>query len=374
MNILIAGDFFILDSFKNTELIGNCVTNLFNNSDYNILNLESPLTENIKKERINKIGPHLQSNPQHTITFLEKLNIDLVTLANNHIMDYGKKGLENTFDFLKKNKINHVGSGLNLSQASQFKIIKKEDLTIAILNFAENEWSIAKENKAGANPLDIINNSRQIKEASLKCDKVICIIHGGHEYNNYPSPSMVKHYKYYVECGADAIICHHTHCFSGTEIYRGSPIIYGLGNFIFTLDNQNNSWYKGLVVDLIVDKNENIRFNLIPVTQEKSTFSLKVSKDDEKHQILNEVSSYSKIITNPDLLNLQWAKFVDLKKEQYLFSINPIQFFNNKYLLSAFRKINLDKLLFNKKLKTKFLHLIRCEAHKELVISVLDED
>jgi poly-gamma-glutamate synthesis protein (capsule biosynthesis protein) len=289
-------------------------------------------------------------------------------------MDYGERGVKSTLESLNKNKIKHVGSGLKISDASKYFILQKNDLKIAILNFAENEWSIATEKNAGANPLDIIENCRQIREANLKNDKVICIIHGGHEYYNYPSPNMVKQYKFYVECGADAIIAHHTHCISGFETYKGAPIVYGLGNFIFTLDNPNKEWYKGLIAKLEVTKGENINLSLIPITQEKNTFKLNLLLDNEKEKILNEVQDYSKIISDFNLLNSEWIKFIKLKKNQYLFLINPVQFFNNKYLLSVLRKIRVDKLLLNKKLKTKFLHLIRCEAHQDIILSVLDDE
>lgn len=374
MNILIAGDFYVSDLFNNSKLLSNSLLKVFNNSDLNILNLESPLIENIKTEKINKIGPHLQSKPETTIPYLKELNIDLVTLANNHIMDYGERGVKSTLDSLKENKIEYVGCGLRISDASKYFIVEKNDLKIAILNFAENEWSIATEKNAGANPLDIIGNCRQIREANLENDKVICIIHGGHENYNYPSPNMVKLYKYYVECGADAIIAHHTHCISGFETYKGAPIVYGLGNFIFTIDHPNKEFNKGLIAKLKVTKGENICLSLIPITQEKSTFKLNLSLDNEKEKILNEVQGYSKIISDVNLLNSEWIKFIRLKKNEYLFLINPVQILNNKYLLSALRKIRVDKYLLNKKLKAKFLHLIRCEAHQDIILSVLDDE
>ncbi len=82
---------------------------------------------------------------------------------------------------------------------SQPFTIEKEGLKIAILNFTENEWSSATKDKGGANPLDIIDNVRQIKTAKANHDKVICVIHGGHEHYNLPSPRMQKQNRFYAK-------------------------------------------------------------------------------------------------------------------------------------------------------------------------------
>jgi len=165
--------------------------------------------------------------------YLKQLKVDAVTLANNHILDYGAKGLSDTFETLKQNKIDYVGAGNNLKEAAQPLTLEKDGQRIAILNFCENEWSIAEEDKPGANPMDIIENTNQIKAAKATHDKVICIIHGGHEYYHLPSPRMQKQYRFYVDNGADAIVGHHTHCVGGYEVYNDVPIIYSLGNFLF---------------------------------------------------------------------------------------------------------------------------------------------
>ena len=121
-------------------------------------------------------------------------------------------------------------------------------ITIAIINFCENEWSIAEEDSAGANPMDFIDNANQIREAKAVHDKVI--VHGGHEYYNLPSPRMQKQFRFYADQGADIVIGHHTHCISGNEVYNGVPIYYSLGNFLFTKNNTNEDWYTGLLLQV----------------------------------------------------------------------------------------------------------------------------
>ena len=82
--------------------------------------------------------------------------------------------------------------------------------------------------------MDIIDNTNQIREAKASHDKVIVIVHGGHEYYNLLSPRMQKQYRFYADQGADIVVGHHTHCISGNEIHNGVPKYYSLGNFLFT--------------------------------------------------------------------------------------------------------------------------------------------
>jgi poly-gamma-glutamate capsule biosynthesis protein CapA/YwtB (metallophosphatase superfamily) len=187
MNILIAGDFFISDEYRNKDLIDQSVLDIFQNADYRIINLEVPITADNPKNKILKTGPHLRTSEETVIPYLKQLKVDALTLANNHILDYGTKGLTDTFGTLKNNQIDFVGAGNNLEEATKPLSLERDGMSIAILNFAENEWSIAEDDKPGANPLDIIDNVNQIKAAKVTHDKVICIIHGAHEYYHLPS-------------------------------------------------------------------------------------------------------------------------------------------------------------------------------------------
>src|SRR5690606_22347516 len=100
------------------------------------------------------------------------------------------------------------------------------------------------------NPIDIIDNVKQINEARGIADYVFVIVHGGHEFFNLPSPRMQKLYRFYAEQGADIVIGHHTHCIGGYETYKGVPIYYSLGNFLFTKQNPYEDWYLGLVLEV----------------------------------------------------------------------------------------------------------------------------
>src|SRR5690606_5760342 len=226
MKLLVAGDLVVTRSF-NTNCISQELKDIFLSTDYNIVNLEAPITES--GTRILKTGPHLKGHLESTIELLSTLQIDLVTLANNHILDYDEKGVLDTLAICKDHGFSTVGAGKNKNEAASIFYLDSQEGEIAIINIAENEWASATEKSAGANGMDLIDNAKHIQEAKGKSDHVIVIVHGGHEYYNLPSPRMQKQYRFYIDNGADIVIGHHTHCVNGDEEYKGKQIYYSLG-------------------------------------------------------------------------------------------------------------------------------------------------
>lgn len=367
MNILIAGDIYISDKFKGENLIDKSIISLFENTDFRIVNLEAPITNDDSVNKIIKTGPHLRNESSTIIPFLKLLKMDLVTLANNHTLDYGYNGLMNTFNILNKEEIAHVGAGNNLGDAAKHYTLENNEIKIAILNFCESEWSIAKDDKPGCNPLNIIKNFDQIKQAKINHDKVICIIHGGHEHYELPSPNMLDQYHFYAENGADAIIGHHPHCIGGYETYKGVPIIYSLGNFIFTKKNKHTTWYTGLILNLKISKEKNIEFELYPHCQNNENLSIKLLQGNSKQLVMDKLNMLNKIITNKELLSKYWNEFLLKKQEEYISMFSPI--FGIKYprIRGLLYRLKIHKLLHSNTHLKLILNLIRCESHAEIV-------
>tara|TARA_Y100001954_G_C15794197_1_gene596753 strand:- start:1156 stop:2283 length:1128 start_codon:yes stop_codon:yes gene_type:complete len=370
MKTIISGDFFISREFLNKKLFSQKLIKLFNSSDFNIVNLESPII-NYNKDfsRILKTGPNLSTNNK-IIDHFNNLNIGLVTAANNHILDYGQDGLNHTINELREKNIEFVGIGKNLDNAQKYVIKQFEKIKIAVVNFCENEWSIAGENSAGANPLNLIDNHNQIKSAKENSDFVIVIIHGGHEYYNLPSPRMVKQYRFFAECGADLIVGHHTHCISGYEIHKNVPIFYGLGNMIFTKSNKNKSWYYGLSLILNINKEKNITWEICPIKQSNIDFKTDLLEGHAKERIINEFLNYSLIIQDEKKLKQNWTKFIT-KNQRTLNVLSPINIFPSRKVRGAFNKLGMNNLLLNKNNIPEILNHIRCEAHRDTIIELL---
>ena len=241
-------------------------------------------------------------------------------------------------------------------------------MEIAILNFCENEWSIAEDDSPGANPMDIIDNTNQIREAKASHDKVIVIVHGGHEYYNLPSPRMQKQYRFYADQGADIVVGHHTHCISGNEVYKGVPIYYSLGNFLFTKKNSNDEWYIGLILEVDITS-DGTECQVHPIRQEKESFNLSLLEGEEKKEVFERINSYCSIIAHEKMLDVKWNEYIDHQSRMYLNYWSPISYVKNRYLNAAFRKL-IGKML-NKKRTSLYLNLFRCEAHRDISEEVL---
>ena len=352
---------------NNFQGIYNDYLSVLENADYRIVNFEAPITGIL--DPIKKRGPNLFVSPKH-VEHLKFANFNLLTLANNHIMDQGDIGFKETIKTLDKNNLEYVGAGNNLESAKKIFYTNINSLKIAILNFTENEFTIASDNKPGANPLDIIDNYNNINEAKINADYVIVIVHGGHEEYNLPSIRMQKTYRFFIDGGADAVIGHHTHCFSGYEIYNNKPIFYGLGNFIFDRENnENKPWNFGFSVKLLLKKTEkSLSFEIHPYRQcngsEIGVYKLSLSDEIKFHE---QIKQLNQIITNPSELSLKWDSLVSRRKKGY---INYIEPFDNIFV-KVLRKLNLMPKFYSKNKKRILLNLVRCESHRDLLIDIL---
>jgi|SRR5690606_30279732 len=370
-SILITGDLVLNKEYPSSNIDENIVS-LFRESDLNIINLEAPVTNSNSK--IDKTGPNIKSHEESTKNVLNNLNVDIVTLANNHILDYDEQGVGDTLSFCKTNNIKTVGAGMNLEEASRTLYLDTREGKIAIVNFAENEWTSATENSAGSNPMDLIDNTRQIVAAKNNADFVLVIIHGGNEYNHYPSPRMVKQYRYYAECGADAVIAHHTHCVGGYEEYSGVPIFYSLGNFLFTtIENKLDSWYSGLVLNLKVRKGTKIEFEVIPVSQSKEEHNLSIMQGKDKKEISDIIKEINKAISNDEQLKNEWMNFVSKVESGVIKRLTPMAGVDNRYVSSLLYRTGVYKWFLNRKYLKETLNRVRCEAHNDVVRTVFEK-
>ena len=280
--------------------------------------------------------------------------------------------MNSTINILDKNNIEYVGIGKDVFQAQKFKVVVVKDIKVGIVNFCENEWSNATVKSAGANPLDLIDNLKQIKNAKKECDFVLVIIHGGHEYYNLPSPRMVKQYRFFAENGADAVIGHHTHCISGFEIHQDVPIFYSLGNMLFTIPNKNIEWYTGLILELEFEKEKRLKWKIHPIVQSQKDYKVTLLNGSQKEIIVNKVNKYSEIIKNDKELLKKWELFTQGKKAT-LNIFSPIAIIKWRYLKGALNRLGFNKYFLKNTFLAQILNHIRCEAHKDVISEILKD-
>ncbi len=178
------------------------------------------------------------------VEILKELGVDIVKLANNHVYDYGKEALLDTFTTLEDAGIAYMGAGRNLEEAMEPVYVELQGKTIAFVAASRAEKNkmtpqATKETPGILRCYDTELFKQVIAEADSKADFVLAYVHWGTEYSYDLEEAQLATGKEYLEAGADVIVGAHSHCLQGMEYYKGKPIIYSLGNYWFnekTLD------------------------------------------------------------------------------------------------------------------------------------------
>lgn len=182
-----------------------------------------------------------------------KINNNMVAaLANNHVFDYGEVGMNDTLTALKDNNIAHVGAGKNYDEAHKTFTFEKDGHKVTILNYMDSasfaEYSqevipIAKDSKAGYAAYESAVAKKQIQEARDNgSDFVIVFFHYGNEYRTSPNTNQINYSHEVIDYGADAVLGSHPHVAQGIEMYKGKPIFYSLGDFVFYPLGDSNTY------------------------------------------------------------------------------------------------------------------------------------
>lgn len=333
-------------------------------ADITIANLESPVIN--EGTPTLKTGPNLKS-PRNTLPVLADSGFNLFTLANNHIMDYGVDGLNSTLSECRKFGLNTVGAGQNYKEAEMPYVENVNGLTIGVLNIAENEFGTTFNSEPGCHGMNPIKNYNSINEVSKTVDFLIVIVHGGHENYSLPSPSMKERYRFFVDAGADLVVGHHPHCYSGFEAYNGAQIHYSLGNFLFDkTKNDEDQWNWGYMLQLVIEKNGSVVVP-IPYIQNGKQAGLRELNEKESEKFEAEFNRLSEIISNDNELFDSFEKFCANSKNLYSSYIEPHSIRSLHYL----RNRNLFPSLLSERKKRLLLNLTRCEAHRDVLMNIL---
>lgn len=228
-------------------LTGNkgAVRRLFKGAELAIANHEQPVTE---QARFHSSGTRFSGKPALTRIFT-RAGIDFLSLANNHIGDYGSDGISDTRRILRRNDIAFGGAGKDLDQARTVRFLEARGTQVAIipcLDIVRVYW--ATEQKAGATPCVDQYIRKDIRKARRAgADVIIVFPHWGVEYTRQPLASMRKHAARWVDAGADLVIGAHSHVAGSIEDIDGTPVLYSLGNLIFDQHWSTNTMESALL-------------------------------------------------------------------------------------------------------------------------------
>ncbi len=303
IRLLFAGDLYLTellqDKYRRTGIQAAATEELLTflqEGDLFILNQEFPFGTTgeamEEKEYTFRVPPDLVSVPVD-------LGVDLVTLANNHILDFGRGPLTETLKALEGAGIAHVGAGEDLDAAKALKTFEIQGKTLGFLGASrvipEGSWNASRYNSGVFTTYDATQLVEEIRKAKESCDFVVVLVHWGIERNTFPEDYQKTLACQYIDAGADVVIGSHPHVLQGIEYYQGKPIFYSLGNFIFS-----NGPYESIVVELELTGDET-RVCVIPCASEGNQMGL-LSDKQSYYQRLEELSFGIQILEDGSVL------------------------------------------------------------------------
>ena len=179
----------------------------------------------------------LQEYVPEKVSMFQELGIDIVTLANNHALDFGTDALLDTCSTLDDAGILRVGAGANLEEAKKPVFMEAKGRKIGFLGASrvipESSWNAASKEPGMLTTYDPSLLLEEIKKAREACDYLVIYVHWGIERDERPQEYQRILGQRYIDAGADLVVGSHPHVMQGLEYYKGKPIVYSLGNFVF---------------------------------------------------------------------------------------------------------------------------------------------
>lgn len=359
LNLTVFGDICPVDGIKPFEVpIGE--------EEFVVGNLECALTDH--PQPMKKAGPVLYA-PETFATTLKSWGFNAVSIANNHIRDCGDEGVRSTIAACRDNGIQTFGAGETEEQAAEPLIVERNGIKVAFVSFAEKEFNYVHAGKAGATAFDPYDSFDRIKSFRQNVDALIVLYHGGIEHYIYPSPLLRKKCRKMVDAGADVVLCQHSHCIGTHEAYGKGEILYGQGNSLFGYRKGNDGWNHGLLVKLVVSPSEvKVRYEVLETSLDGQVGLAPTTVAEE---ILSRLETESAKISDESFLTTEWRTFCEQQKASYLSML--FGFGTNVNRLNRLLHNGIVKLFYRRRQLNVTHNIIRCDAHKEVVETILEE-
>lgn len=355
VKLLIAGDLAV----KNQVSLDPRLLTLMAQHDLVCCNLEGPIISE-GYQPITKKGPAMRQE-QDMLEPLVDL-FDVFSLANNHIMDYGMKGLISTLDYLPNQSTVGVGTAFNKTYRPLIKNIKGIKIGFVSLS----QWGFGAFDHEADHGFAWINHdcvADLIQDARKKVDFLIVQAHAGLGQTELPLPEWRRKYKQLVELGADCVIGHHPHHARGWEEFKGKMIFYSLGYFYLNFKNRGDEFVNNIIISLSVKSEKLLDYQVIPIHGVGTEVKLLQDSQYQSHlfdlcQLLQSDQYMQKI---NQMCNEQWE---ETYRGYYLTAASSLSFNQGlaKNIRSIWRKI------LNKNIDYKLLlHNLKIESHRYVV-------
>lgn len=266
---------------KGVGFLTEKIKNVFEGQDIVMINLEGPVTFN------DSVSNVLENNPNHyrftfdreqTKEFFRLNNVNVVSVGNNHILNFGESGEQETRTFLEENNIAYTGMPNMQENNSVIKEVKNKKIGFVTYNYS-----------AGLTRDEVVDEIKKIKSES---DLVVVFVHWGSEYHLQESENQKTLAHLFVDAGADVIIGSHPHVVQSVEIYKDKVIFYSLGNMIFD-QYFSQDVRERLIVNLLLE-NDKVSFILVPIYA--GTYGqLELMNSDMREVFLNRIANDSSV-------------------------------------------------------------------------------
>lgn len=333
----------------------------------NVVNVEAPVRLGAATG-IEKVGPCLSHDEGMPCT-LEKHGFNVITMANNHAMDFGAESLLHTISLFKNSTV--VGAGA-WDEAYKVKVVEAGGKKTGFLGLTHNEFGVLdgeSHQKAGTAWMLHPCVSRLIVSAKKKVDYLFVLPHAGVEHEAYPLPELRTLYMEFVELGADGVFASHPHIPQGWEFYREKPIFYSLGNFCLDpVEKRERPFLKyGLLISLsIQDSKIDVNVHYTKYDHERKTAGLTTDEFIVKHieqvnevmqdekRYLAEVDAYCECILNESWVSFARSGYFEYDTKRFVKQIV-------RNMLGKQEKPNPNYLI----------NTMRCESHRWAILRAL---
>lgn len=360
--IAFAGDVYIPEgvdrltlSSELAELLGGC--------QVRSCNFEAPVG-GCGKPSV-KIGLCL-SQAQNAPQLVEQAGFNLVSLANNHIFDYGADALKATMAAFNAPTI---GAGTSADEAFKPHFATVDGCKLGFLSMGEAEFGAITDDGAGFAWVNHPLANGAVKRAKAECDVLLVQVHAGVEQIDIPLPEWRWRYRELVDMGADAVIGGHPHVAQGWETYRGKPILYSTGNFFFATDRRHPQWNKGLLAIVTIGRRDlAVGVECVPICRKGNVVDI-----DGGAEAASRLQSLCRMLDEPRYTATANRIAVELwngrYRRYYENGVNGVGRFNIVRLLKFAKR-----LLTGQTLNVAFmLHNIRIESHLWIVRRALNQ-
>lgn len=295
MKIFFAGDFCSKPSTSKIT-VSDELKSLIRSCDFKVVNFEVPLmpeNANLPSQKRERFFQH-----DDTPDFLRGLGFNLFQLANNHAFDWGEEGFKKTKAVLGDEAF---GAG-TYEEAYKVKVVEKDGVRIGFLALSFAAYTgvfddVTNHEGLGCAYINDLKVNHVIIEAKRHLDYLFVLPHDGIEYIDIPMPETIARYRDFIDYGADGVIGTHPHCPQGWETYKGRPIFYSLGNFLFNSKEgydyrawNRPHWYEGLcVVMTIVDGK--LKWEVIN-TRNVDNVGIEIDQRNERHTHNDKICRY----------------------------------------------------------------------------------